>query len=210
MTPRTFHTIAALLLPLLLWGCMGLSQPARRVDYYTLEYDPPGIAVTPPLPVTLHVRPFQISPEYDTDRIIYQTGPYLRQTYTYHRWRASPAQLVAYFLARDLKLSALFAGAFAPDINPGATHEIEGIVDAFHELDTKDGWYAIMTITITLLKVEETDLSQRIMLQKQYSYRESCSAKTPVAVAAAMSRAMAAFSREVIGDLHGQLKITGS
>ena len=43
-------------------------------------------------------------------------------------------------------------------------------------------------------------------MQKHYQTREPCDRKNPLAVAEAMSRAMARTSQQIISDLHSHLK----
>lgn len=176
-------------------------KPARRIDYYTLEYPPPETQTTASVPAALAVRHFQIAPAYNTNKIVYREKEFVRNTYHYHKWRANPAELVAYFLARDLQHSAAFQAVFTPDQSQPVTHFLEGTVDDFFEYDLAQTWEAVLSVSVTLLKAKEPDISKRILLQRHYSVRKPCQRKNPQALASAMSEAMAELSQRIRNDI---------
>ena len=99
---------------LLTAACTGqLKKPARRIDFYTLEYPAPRPSVKAPLPLVLGVQRFRVAPTYNTQKIVYRDRNFKRNTYQYHKWRAEPGDLVGYFLARDLKQAGIFKAVFA-------------------------------------------------------------------------------------------------
>lgn len=191
-----------LLLPVLLLsllvmvsGC--LKQPSQRVDYYTLDYEPLRQSEQPALPVILKVQRFSASPEYSTDKIVYQPQNFARSAYTYHRWRSTPAELATYFTTRDLQASGLFQAVMPPSGRQRPTYILEGIVDHFLEEDSPDGWSARLQITFTLLKNGEADLSKGVLFQQPFTASVKCETKHPSAVVKAMSLAMAEVSRQL-------------
>lgn len=186
-------------------GCGGMRQPAHPIDHYTLEYQLSGTNNPVSLPVVLQVQKFQISPEYNTNSIIYREDPLKRNHYAYHKWRANPSDLVTYFITRDLNQSSLFAAVVTPKSRLIPTHVLEGTVNDFYEKDLEDTWQAILTVHITLLSNSESDSIQRIELQKTYSGTELCAMKNPQALAEAMSRNMAAISEQIIDDIYTRL-----
>ena len=84
-------------LPLAAW--LNLKQPKNKIDYYTLEYEPPVVQNHQPLPYVIKVARFSVAPIYKNNRIIYRDQSYKRQAYTYHQWRVNPADFVTYFLS---------------------------------------------------------------------------------------------------------------
>jgi len=199
-----------LLLPIalvfFLTGCVQLKQPAPRIAYHTLEYEPPAVDLAgPPLDAVLRLERFTAAPLYDTDRMVYRAGDFDRTTYFYHRWRARPADLVTYFLGRDLREANLFRAVALPGTGLTHTHTLEGTVDEFLEWDGEAGWEAVLTIHVVLLKEREPDISQRVVFQKGFSSRQPCADQRPEEVARAMSLAMAEVSRQTMTAVYQSL-----
>jgi ABC-type uncharacterized transport system auxiliary subunit len=168
-----------------------------RFVYYTLEYDPPITGEgsgTDPLPVVLRIERFTAAPEYQSDRMVYRDASNKRSSYYYHKWRAVPAELVTFFLKRDMAESGRFAGVLPPESGSGHTHVLGGTVEEFLEWDGKVTWDAVIKVNVILLDPYETDATKRVLLQKQFSSREQAETRKPAAVAKAMSRAMAQIS----------------
>jgi ABC-type uncharacterized transport system auxiliary subunit len=157
----------------------------------------------------IRVERFTSTPIYNTTRIIYRKKPFSRDAYHYHKWRAIPADLVSYFLARDMGASGMFEAVFPPDSSTASTHVLSGSVDEFYERDLPDRWEAVMSITVSLLREEEPDPAKRLIFQKTYSSAEECEDKSPASVAEAMSRAMAHISHAVISDINRALSQNG-
>lgn len=182
-----------------------LKQPAHPVNYYTLEYAVPEISVPTPLPVILRVEKFQISPAYNTNNIIYREAPFGLDPYTYHKWRVNPADLVTYFLTRDLNEASLFRSVVTLKSRLMATHILEGIVDDFYEQEEEDTWKAVLTIRITLIKNNEPDISKQILFHKKYSQRTTLCQNNPQALAEAMSQNMASISNRIARDIYSHV-----
>lgn len=198
--------VFSLMLSLILGACLNLKEPRTRVEYYSLEYDPPPLEALDPLPVVLRLQRFGVAPTYNTNRFIYRNDAYERDAYLYHKWRANPGDLVSYFLGRDLRESGLFNGVLSYDSQSPASFMIEGFVDEFLEWDEGNVWYALLKISITLMVENEPDISKRILFQQTYRAKEPSSKKNPQELAEAMSRAMSKISREVTMDIYTHLK----
>lgn len=200
--------VLLLILCLVLGACLNLKEPRTRVDFYTLEYDPPPLPLEEmePLPVIIRLQRFGVAPTYNTNRLIYRDASFERDAYLYHKWRANPGDLVSYFLGRDLRQSGLFDGVLAYDSQSPASFMLEGFVDEFLEWDEKDVWHAVLTTSITLMVENEPDISRRILFQKTYHAKEPSARKRPRELAAAMSQAMSRISREVTTDLYTHLR----
>ena len=198
----------SLVLLFLLAGCLPSRQPSLRIDYYTLDYPPPPIkmAKTAPLPVILSVQRFTVTPIYETDKLIYKDKNYSRAAYSYHRWQANPADLVTYYLTRDLQAGHLFAAVLPAMSNMSPTNMLEGTVDDFMEDDEGGNWYAVLAVTVILKRNHELDVSKEVIFQKSFSYRIKCREKQPLAVARAMSQAMAKLSADLNSSIYQALK----
>lgn len=190
---------------LLLGACLNLKQPSNKIEFYTLEYDPPQISGLTPLPLVIRMERFSVAPIYNTNRIIYRDRSFKREAYVYHKWRTDPGNLVAYFLSRDIKESGLFKAVLSSDSGFPTSYILGGSVDEFFESDTEKTWKAVLSLSIILMAENEPDISKRIMFQKAYRAEKACKQKNPRALAEAMSRAMAKISQEVIKDIHYHL-----
>lgn len=204
---KRYKKIPLLFLALLLIGsCINLKEPSKKIEYYTFEYDPSQIAGLKPLPFVIRLVRFSVAPTYNSDQIIYRDRSFRREAYVYYKWRANPGDLVTYFLSRDMKQSGLFKAVLPYDSIFPSSFAVEGSVDQFFEWDTEKSWKAVLTISITLMKENEPDISKRVLFQKTYGKREVCKKKNPRALAEAMSRAMAGVSKKIIEDIYNCLK----
>jgi cholesterol transport system auxiliary component len=197
--------ILLLCLTLPLAACLKLKQPQNKVEYYTLEYDPPVVDNHLPLPQAIRVQEFTISPIYNSNRIIYRDKSFKRQAYAYHKWRANPAQFVTYYLRRDLKEAGLFKAVLHGDSRIAPAYLVEGSVDDFLEMDGENTWEALLSVSIVFMDEKQSDISSKILFQKIYRTRKPCEQKNPRALAKAMSLAMSEISGIIINDLYNFL-----
>ena len=204
LTKKSFLLLLALLVSI--YGCMNLKQPYRKIDYYTLEYDPPKLSLSSPLSLTLRMERFTVAPTYNTSHMVFRDKSFKRNTYVYHQWRANPADLVAHFLYRDIRQSGLFKAVLPYSSNFTASYVLDGSVDEFFEWDTNGHWQAVLSLGITLMLDNEPDVSKQILFQKDYHTKEKCKRKNPQALAEAMSRAMAKLSKKIMEDIYDHLK----
>jgi len=192
---------------LLFSACASVGQPGKKIDYYTLEYDSPLRAnESEKVPFTLKISRFQVSPLYNSNKIIYRDKPFTRNEYYYRKWRANPGDTITYCLKRDLQQSSLFKAVFSYEDKIASEYLLEGAVDEFFERDNPDSWEAVLSITTALLKENEPDAGKRVIFQKTYRARIPCRQKNPASLSEAMSRAMAQVSEQVIRDVVQALK----
>ncbi|MBW2047796.1 MAG: membrane integrity-associated transporter subunit PqiC [Deltaproteobacteria bacterium] len=188
-------------------ACLDLEHPRNRVQHYTLDYPPPEITGLRPLPVVLKVQRFTVAPAYNSTRIIFgEDRSFRRDEYFYHKWRSNPGDLVTYFLGRDLRESGLFRAVLPHNTELPFSYLLEGSVDEFLELDEARNWYALLSITVTLMAANEPDVSKLVLFQKSYRAKKVCPHKNPRALAQAMSLALGEISRGVIADIYALLK----
>ena len=203
---RRFLVLSFILgLILSLASCAGLSQPSPKIEYFTLEYEPPAATGSGPLPWVIKVERFSAAPFHNSAQILYRDRAYGRTAYTHDRWRSTPPDLVSYFLSRDLKHSGLFRAVLPYDTGQPHSLVLEGSVDEFLEWDMEDSWEAVLTFTVTFMVAKEPDVSKRVLFQKTYHAKRPCTHRNPRALAEAMSLAMADLSTEVIRDVYAAL-----
>jgi cholesterol transport system auxiliary component len=199
--------LVALLLALsAIFSCVGTKGPPLESHIYALEYPPPEKAVAAPiLPVIIQVDAFDAPMFIGTDRMAYREKPYTIATYRYHRWQAPPARLAAWHLERDLRRAGFCKAVIGSDSLLQATHVLEGTVDEFFENDAETGWEAVMTLSLTLYANRSQSGGRRVLMQRRYSARKPCRYRNPLALAEAMSLAMAEVSTRVLAEIHEQL-----
>jgi ABC-type uncharacterized transport system auxiliary subunit len=190
---------------LLFFGCFGSSPPKERIRFYTLEYPPPVFSDLSKQPFIFQIKRFSINPIYNTTRIVFQSESSTRDDYVYHRWRANPADMVTQFFKRDLMKTGVLTAVLDEDSHFSCTHRLEGSVDEFLELDSEEAWYAVLTLSVTVMKAEGVDIVKGILMQNTYSAKKKLKKKNPRALAEAMSRAMAEVSEKIIRDLYACL-----
>jgi ABC-type uncharacterized transport system auxiliary subunit len=161
---------------------------------------------SPVLPVTIRVDRFSVSPPFDSQRIIYADKGLHRNAYAHHQWISTPGELLAYLVARDLRSTDRFQAVLTPDSPLRATHIVNGWVEEFLEIDDTNKWRASLCLHITLLSEENRDPIERILYQKTYRSAVASRAKTPEAIAEAMSDAAARVSAALVKDIYVTLR----
>ncbi len=189
-------------------GCVTLKQPYKKIEYYTLEYDVPDLiekATLKPVQAVLKVEHFSIAPALNSSRIVYRDQEFKRSSYFYHKWKTNPTDMISYSLTRDIRESGLFKAVNVPYSKTPHTHIVEGLIDEFLEWDSKDKWEAVLSVNVTLLDTETSDINKKIIFQQKFSCRKSCEEKHPKALARAMSQAMAEVSENICLTIHKAL-----
>ncbi len=197
---RRIGTVTLLILVITMQGCLTLKQPSKKIDYYTLEYETLPLdlgVIETPLSAIIRLERFAIAPIYNTDHIVFRDRNFKRTTYRYHRWRKNPADLVTFFLRRDLRNSGRLRAVSCYNSSMPYTHRVEGEIDEFLEWDSDNNWNVVLSMNIVLLDARETEISKKVIFQKQFSTTKKCEAKHPKFVAKAMSFAMADISKEI-------------
>ncbi len=180
-------------------GCIGKSTQKLPIKYYTLDYPPPPPVRESPLPYILAIDPLTALPPYNSNRIIYSSGSYTENFYTYFMWIIPPAEMVTADLARDLRASNLFSavnlsGSHAP------THRLQGFVGKFYEQDQDGKWNAIASVTLTLTRENESDPGKKICFQKTFNARVPLDQNNPLGLAQSMSTGVSRISKAVIAE----------
>lgn len=203
--PACFIIFVAAGLLLLFSGCIGKSAPSPQIHYYSLDYEPPPPRLETPLPGIITIEPLTAVPPYNTNRIIYSEGPYAENFYTYYMWVAPPADLVTYCLVRDLRSAGIVSAvSLAGSLTP--TYRLQGSIDEFYEQDLNGTWNAVISMTLTLLKENESGPGRKICFQKNYHARVTLPQNNPEGLARAMSTGLSRISRELISDVLKQLR----
>ena len=99
----------------------------------------------------------------------------------------------------------MFEAVLPPTSGSLHTHTVEGTVDEFLESDSYDSWEAVLSISVTLQVAREPDADKRVIFQRSFSTRKKCGEKNPLALAQAMSLAMADVSKGIGIAIHDAL-----
>jgi len=193
------------ILMLTLAGCGAARTTAPDVRYYTLEYESPTLTGQQAKAV-IALNRFGVAPEFNTGKIVYRDLSFGRQEYAYHQWRSTPQALVADYLRRDLQQSGLFLAVNQPGSSLPATHQVEGMVEEWMEVDEEEHWLATASLTITLLDLRARDLPDQILFQRTYRESKPAAKKNPGSVVEAMSRVMRTLSERIIADVHAAVE----
>ena len=188
-----------------LTACLDFKQPRNKIEYYSLEYDPPRMSERAPVSQVIKVSLFSVSPIYNSRKIIYRNDAYKRAAYDYHKWQANPAEFVTYFLARDMQQSGLFEAVVTPNKRFPHAFVLGGNVDEFLESDLSDGWQADLSLNVFLVNEQEKDVTKKIIFQKSYHVSKPCRQKNPQALAEAMSAALSEASVQIIHEVYDHL-----
>jgi ABC-type uncharacterized transport system auxiliary subunit len=200
MMPR-----AAVCLVLLFAGC---GKPPVLVHKYLLEYPSPAFKGQP-LEEAIKVEQFAVAQAFNSPAMVYRPNPYKTEVYNYHRWRVSPGYLATDYLLRDLRGSGLFKAVFPPDSASRSRFVLEGGVEDFQEVDEPDGWKAALGLNVTLLDLNQQEITRRVVFQRNYRVLEPLTEQTPQGLAQGMSRAMQKLSTQIIADVYGAAKSSG-
>lgn len=195
---------ALLLLPLV--ACAGGAKPAPYVGQFLLEYPAPLFPELPPLAAVLKVERFSAVQIYNTTAMVYRNQPYGGDNYAYRRWRVPPGDMATDFFLRDLRRSGLFRAVFGWRDLEEAPFLLQGGVEEWVEVGDREDRRAVLALQVVLLDAREKDLSRRVLLQRHCRLEEPIAEATAQGFAAAMSRAMARFSREAIPEIHAVLR----
>ena len=204
MPIRSFFPFILGALLLTLTGCAATRTTAPDVRYYPLEYESPAVAGQPS-PAVIMLSRFGVAPEFSTAKIVYRDLSFGRQEYAYHQWRSTPQALVADYLRRDLQHSGLFLAVSRPGSSLTATHQLEGMIEEWMEVDEEDHWLATAGLTITLLDLRARNISDQVLFQRTYRESEPAAKKNPGSVVEAMSRVMRTLSERIITDVHAAI-----
>ena len=191
---------AAILLVIL--GISGCGKPPIVTNHYILEYPSPVFGGRPALDESIKVELFAAAQSIRSNSMVYLPRPWETSSYVFNKWQVDPSHLVTDFLLRDLRKSNLFKGVFGYQQSGIGRFKVEGAVQQFAEVDDPDGWKAVLAVSVTLLDLNEPEVTKRVIFQKNYRQAEPMPAQTPSGLAQGMSRAMEVVSANIIHDLY--------
>lgn len=193
------NTIGRVLCGLAMWslalsGC-SLTRSRPEVRYYALALEVPQASAGSGK-TSLVVRSFTARDPYTQERIVYRSSPYSLDFYSYHRWAASPAELVTDWTRRYLRGTDLFAKVF-PTSDANAELILGGVIRQFEEVDQEQTWEAALSIDFWLAR----DNQRSPIWSQSYTATQRATKRNPEAIAEAMSRNLETILQKLTTDL---------
>ena len=195
MKKFTFAIAIAARAAMTLTACFGgnTSEPTR---YYTVAVENSSSTGNTQGTARLQVRKFTIGQAYQRNNIVYRESAYDFMFYDLDLWASRPEQMLQQVTAEYLMRSGLFASvdtraSTKPDF------ELAGHIDAIEEIDEGSSQYAHLTLTLTFRKAD----SDTPLWEKRYDERESVSNREPRLVAEAVSKLLAKYMEDAIGNI---------
>jgi ABC-type uncharacterized transport system auxiliary subunit len=198
--PAPMMLVAAMILFFVLMS--GCGKPPIATNHYLLEYPSPAFGGKPTLDESIKVELFAAAQSIRNNDMVYLPKPFETSSYVYNRWQVNPSHMVTDFLLRDLRKSNLFKGVFGYQQSGIGRFRVEGAVQQFAEVDDPDGWKAVLAVSVTLLDLNEAEITKRVIMQKNYRQAEPMPTQNPPGLAQGMSRAMEVMSAHIITDLY--------
>lgn len=187
-------------------GCVGGGQSPPLVRQYILEYPPPAAATASVTGELLRVERFSAVRILAGPAMLHREGAFRRDAYHERRWRVAPGDMVTDFLRRDVRHAGLFRAVLAARDPEDVRYVLTGGVEEFSEVREGRRSAAVLEVTVALLDTSAREAPDRVVLQKSYRCEEPFGREGEEEFAAAMSRAMSRFSRQVIADIAQALK----
>jgi ABC-type uncharacterized transport system auxiliary subunit len=186
-------------------GCTGAQQPSRT-QYYMLDYTSPAIKDTVRFDESLKVERFSVAQFYNSNSMIFRAGSIGLDKFPYDRWGANPGYMVADCLVRDFRQTNLFRGIFSYQDTEMVRFLLEGSITEFLAVEQKDGRKALLTVYVTLLDLNQTDSTKKVVFQKNYSYAAPCKENSAEGLAVGLSESMERLSGQIISDVYQAVK----
>lgn len=190
----------------LLAGCAG-GKIASMTEYYMLDYASPDIRGSTPLNGFLKVERFSVAQIFNSNNMLYRTGSFTLTPFPNDRWRVSPGDLVTDNLIRDIRHAGIFRGVFSYRDTEVTRFVLEGNVTEFLEVKEKDIPKALLTIYVTLLDLNQKEITRKVVFQKRYSQAVECGEKGPGGMAHGLSKSMEQLSGQIINDVYRTVKL---
>jgi ABC-type uncharacterized transport system auxiliary subunit len=187
---------------LLIVGISGCGKPPVVTNHFILEYPAPVFSGRLTLNESIRVELFAADKSITGNAMVYLPRPLEMKSYVHNRWQVGPSHLVTDYLLRDLRKSNLFKGVFGYQQSGIGRFRVEGAVQQFAEVDDPAGWKALLAVSVTLLDLNEAEVTKRVIFQKNYRQAEPMPEQTPAGLAQGMSRAMEVVSAQIINDLY--------
>ncbi len=204
---KTYIKICIILAAIvLITGCLERTKAPYTYERFTFDYPPPAPSGIAPVNGLIRLERFSVAHSFDNMTMVFKPQAYRFDSYAGNRWAVNPGDMVGDFLIRDLRRAGLFKEVFSYRSDERVRFVLEGAIDEFFESDEGPVGNAIFNINVSLLDMQEKEITKRFRFSKTYRYSKALDGKSPEGFAKAMSLNMAAFSEQLIKDLNSALK----
>ncbi len=196
---RWHFLLAAVFLPL----CLSCTAVPEK-HYFTMAYvllPNQGRAVKT-FPVNLRVRQLDMTPAYDTERIVYRYSPYEFQYYNYMLWAAKPQKMLTDLMVRHLQHARLFSVVAVEYSDHPPDYELSGTVFAIEEQDSGAEWFAHLSLRLRLTRYR----GEKVVWSYDINAKKKVYNKAPVYVVKALSELMEEQMQKMTADLERFLR----
>jgi cholesterol transport system auxiliary component len=193
-------TIGIFILLSLSTGCINLERSYIGKHYFILEASRAEDISFPDTGKVLAVRRLRVSPKYEGKGLVYRLGELNYESDFYNEFFISPVSMFTEEVRKRLAVSGLFKHVVDPSSLLDSTYVLEGAVTTLY------GDYRVSTapkavIEIQFLLLQETDVSPKIVLQRQYHKEEPLNGNTPDALVKSWNTALNQILTEFENDL---------
>jgi cholesterol transport system auxiliary component len=193
-------TIGIFILLSLSIGCINLERGYIEKHYFALDSSPAKDISSPDTGKVLTVRRLRISHKYEGKGLVYRLGELNYESDFYNEFFISPVSMFTEEIRKRLAVSGLFKHVVDPSSLLDSTYVLEGAVTTLY------GDYRVSTapkavIEIQFLLLQETDVSPKIVLQRQYHKEEPLNGNTPDALVKSWNTALNQILTEFENDL---------
>ncbi|HUN62402.1 MAG TPA: ABC-type transport auxiliary lipoprotein family protein [Candidatus Sulfotelmatobacter sp.] len=183
----------SLVLTLLLAGC-GAPRP---IKYYGLSYPTKSTVAPDAVNASLMVRPFEASPLYLDNKIVYGFDSPEMGTYEFSRWANSPVEIMQIAFVRGLRSTGRFQAVYTVRSDPNGRFILGGHLYDFKEVDSSSNVLARLTFVV-YLRDRKTG---RTVWDYSYNHDEPASEKSITAFVEAMNKNLQRSVQEVDAGL---------
>jgi len=187
-------------------GCFQRTKAPYVVEYFTLDYSSPVVADLTSVDGLMRMERFSVAQSFNSTAMAFKPQAYRFDSYQNSRWKVSPGDMTGDFLIRDLRKAALFKQIFSYQSDEPVRFILEGAIEEFFESDEGSASNAIFVINVTLIDMNEKEITRRLRFHKTYQYSKALDGRSPEGFAKGMSANIALFSEQLIKDLNFALK----
>ncbi len=200
-------TIGIFTLLFLSMGCINLERSYIEKHYFVLDSSTAEDIDFPDTGKVLTVRRLRISPKYEGKGLVYRLKERSYESDFYNEFFVPPVSMFTEEIRKRLAVSGLFKHVVDPSSLLDSAYVLEGAVTALY------GDYRVSTapkavMEIQFLILQETDVSPKIVFQRQYHKEEPLNGSTPDALVKSWNTALNQILTEFENDLREYISKT--
>jgi len=193
-----------LILALLAVGYVRIRQPYPEKHTFVLEVERPDEAMAPALAPSVSVRPFTISPRYESGQLVYRRDELAYTTDYYNVFLISPERMIAEQAREWLADTGLFEHVLPASSHIVPMYILEGnVVRLYGDLREPKHPEAVLAIEFILIR---NGLSSDVALQKSVLKRVEVEDSTAESIVKGLADALGRTLQEFEANLRQSLR----